>query len=168
MKIFSWVNFHLSNTQAWVRNSTPPKVKPGSDRVIHAISSFLNVRQLAIKLLQKWWHAFLPKQDLSSTKMHLTFLYKLLTFCPGLNLLKSTLTDVAYQFIICQNLHFGKYVGWSCLSICLSITCKFWQVCWLVVFVYLSVCLFVCLYGNFTKYQEQLNQPSPNLVTNKH
>ena len=24
MKISSWVDFHLSNTQAWVRNSTPP------------------------------------------------------------------------------------------------------------------------------------------------
>ena len=26
MKIYSWVDFHLSNTQAWVRNSTPPQV----------------------------------------------------------------------------------------------------------------------------------------------
>ena len=57
MKIFSWVDFHLSNTQSWVRNSTPPKIKPGSDRAMHAISSFSNVRQLAIELLQKWWQA---------------------------------------------------------------------------------------------------------------
>ena len=26
MKISSWVDFHLSNTQAWVRNSTPPQI----------------------------------------------------------------------------------------------------------------------------------------------
>ena len=46
----------------------------------------------------------------------------------------------------CQNYHFGKYVGWSCLSVCLS----------------------VCLYGTFTKSQERLSQPSPNLVTSKY
>ena len=45
---------------------------------------------------------------------------------------------------------FGKYVGWSCLSVCLS------------------VYLFVCLYGNFTKSQKRLSQSSPNLVTSKH
>ena len=65
-------------------------------------------------------------------------------------------------FVTCQNLilasmfvgrvcylpkfDFGKYVRWSCLS----------------------VCLFVCLYGNFTKSQERLDQSSPNLVTSKH
>ena len=27
MKISSWVDFHLSNTQAWVRNSTPSQLK---------------------------------------------------------------------------------------------------------------------------------------------
>ena len=53
-------------------------------------------------------------------------------------------------FITCQNLHFGKYVRWSCLSVCLS------------------VCLFVCLYGNFTKSQKRLSQSSPDLVTSKH
>ena len=73
MKIFSRVDFHLSNTQTWVRNSTPPKIKPGSDRVMHVISSFSNVRQLAIGLLQKWWQAFQSKQDLSSTKLHFNF-----------------------------------------------------------------------------------------------
>ena len=53
-------------------------------------------------------------------------------------------------FVTCQNLHFGKYVRWSCLSVCLS------------------VCLFVCLYGNFTKSQKRLSQSWPNLVTSKH
>ena len=61
-------------------------------------------------------------------------------------------------FVTCQNLHFGKYVRWSCLSVCLS-------VCYLPKFTF---CLFVCLYGNFTKSQERLSQSSPNLVTSKH
>ena len=43
-------------------------------------------------------------------------------------------------FITCQNYHFGKYVGWSCL---LLAKIWFWQVCSLVVFVCLFVCLFV-------------------------
>ena len=46
------------------------------------------------------------------------------------------------SLVTCQNYHFGKYVGWSCL--------------------------FVCLYGNFTKSQERLSQSSPTLVTSKH
>ena len=60
------------------------------------------------------------------------------------------------MFVTCQNLHFGKYVRWSCLSVCLLLAkinilasmfvgrvCYlpnlpkfiFWQVCLLVVFV---------------------------------
>ena len=39
---------------------------------------------------------------------------------------------VIISFITCQNYHFGKYVGWSCLLLA-KIT--FWQVCSLVVFV---------------------------------
>ena len=59
-------------------------------------------------------------------------------------------------FVTCQNLHFGKYVGWSCLLLMFV-----GRVC-------LFVCLSVCLYGNFTKSQERLNQSSLNLVISKH
>ena len=63
----------------------------------------------------------------------------------------------------CQNYHFGKYVGWSCLSVCLFVTCQNYHfgkyVCWSCLLLakiyilasmfigrvcYLSVCLFVC------------------------
>ena len=35
------------------------------------------------------------------------------------NLGKYAISDC--PFITCQNYHFGKYVGWSCLSVCLSV-----------------------------------------------
>ena len=70
--------------------------------------------------------------------------------CQNYILASMLLSLFVCMFVTCQNLHFGKYVRWSCLSVCLS------------------VCLFVCLYGNFTKSQKRLSQSSPNLVTSKH
>ena len=58
--------------------------------------------------------------------------------------------DLLLAKIICQNLHFGKYVRWSCLSVCLSF------------------CLSVCLYGNFTKSQQRVSQSLPNFVRSKY
>ena len=68
------------------------------------------------------------------------------------------------RFVTCQNLHFGKYVRWSCLLLAkITILASM-----LVGHVCLFVSLSVCLYGNFTKSQERLSQSSPNLVTSKH
>ena len=83
-------------------------------------------------------------------------------------------------FVTCQNLHFGKYVHWSCLFVCylpklpnyhfgkyvgwsclLLAKTTFWQVCYSVC---LSVCLFVCLWRCFTISHEQIIRSSPNLV----
>ena len=50
-------------------------------------------------------------------------------------------------FVTCQNLHFGKYVRWSCFSVCLLLA-KIYILASMFVG---RVCLFVCLYGNFTK-----------------
>ena len=43
--------------------------------------------------------------------------------------------------LLAKNLHFGKYVRWSCFSVCYLPKFTFWKVCSLVVF----VCLFVCM-----------------------
>ena len=68
-------------------------------------------------------------------------------------------------FVTCQNLHFGKYVRWSCLFV----TCQNLILASMFVGrVCLFVCVFVCLYGNFTKSQERLSQSSPNFVASKH
>ena len=69
-----------------------------------------------------------------------------------------------HLFITCQNYHFGKYVGWSCLSVCYLPKFTFWQVCSLVVFVTCQnlilasmfvgrVCLSVCYLPKFTFWQ---------------
>ena len=53
-------------------------------------------------------------------------------------------------FFTFQNLHFGKYVGWSCLLLT-------------------KICILsVCLYGNFTKSQESVSQSSSYRVISKY
>ena len=34
---------------------------------------------------------------------------------------KSWIVADVWHFVTCQNYHFGKYVGWSCLSVCLFV-----------------------------------------------
>ena len=66
-----------------------------------------------------------------------------------------------HLFITCQNYHFGKYVGWSCLLLA-KISLKFCK------YVRLTVCVFVCLSVRMdlvdTIQVAPFHQSSPNLT----
>ena len=144
----------------------------------HYISKFWQVRNLRLP-----FH-YLPKLPFWQACWLVVFVCLFVCYLPQFTFWQ--VCSLVVFVITCQNLHFGKYVGWSCLllakitilasmfvgrvclSVCLFVTCQNYHFGKYVGWSCLSVCLSVCLYGTFTKSQERLSQPSPNLVTRKH
>ena len=76
MKISSWVDFHLSNTQAWVRNSTPPLIchfekfseKVYPKQILWPALLLMMAKHLMVQghLLTQWWPSLDPGNGWSS------------------------------------------------------------------------------------------------------
>ena len=108
-------------------------VKVGRIQEMDTDSAYLSKSQY----MQSYWFS-------NQSNMNIIYNISFITIAITMSIILANFGKYAISdcpFITCQNYHFGKYVGWSCL---LLAKIWFWQVCSLVVFVCLSVCLFVC------------------------